>query len=92
MTGPQIIVLATPVFLALIALEFAVGLAATWAAAGLFLVVLGATSAFLWHAHLMSGAEQAAGAAAIVAVLWLIGLLTRGRAAAVSHPGALPQH
>ena len=27
MTGPQIIVLATPVFLALIALEFAVGLA-----------------------------------------------------------------
>lgn len=66
--------------------------AAAWTAAGLFLVVLGATSAFLWHAHLMSGAEQAAGAAAIVAVLWLIGLLTRGRAAAESPSGALPQH
>jgi sterol desaturase/sphingolipid hydroxylase (fatty acid hydroxylase superfamily) len=50
--------------------------AALWAAAGLFLVVLGATSAFLWFAHTLSLVQQAAGAAGIVALLWLIGRLT----------------
>ncbi|MBX3636703.1 MAG: sterol desaturase family protein, partial [Rubrivivax sp.] len=70
----------------------AIAPAAAWTSAGLFLVVLGATSAFLWHAHLMSLAEQAAGAAAIVGVLWLIGLLTRGRPVAEASASALPQH
>ena len=45
-------------------------------AAALFLGVLAATSSFLWQAHLLSGSEQAAGVASIVALLWLIGRLS----------------
>ena len=44
-----------------------------------FLGVLGATSAFLWVQHTLDLAERAAGAAAIVAVLWLIGRALEGR-------------
>ena len=49
------------------------------AAALLFMAVLGATSGFLWFAHLLSVGEQALGAVAIVALLWLIGLATQPR-------------
>ena len=51
-------------------------------AAGLFLVVLGCTTAFLWQAHRLTTAEQAGAAVAIVVLLWLIGALTQPRAAA----------
>ncbi|MFM7504965.1 MAG: hypothetical protein ACKO3M_00065, partial [Rubrivivax sp.] len=51
-------------------------------AAGLFLLVLGATSGFLWFAQAMSNGQRAAGAAALVGALWLIGrLLERGAVA-----------
>ncbi len=46
-------------------------------AALLFMAVLAATSVFLWFAHRLSLSEQLMGAAAIVALLWLIGLLTQ---------------
>ncbi|MDP1534345.1 MAG: hypothetical protein Q8L92_12295, partial [Rubrivivax sp.] len=49
--------------------------AAYWAAAGLFGAVLGATTLFLWNAHLMATTHQLLAAAAIVALLWLIGRL-----------------
>ncbi len=49
------------------------------AAAALFLAVLGGTSAFLWHAHLLAPLQQAAAMAALVAALWLIGALTQLR-------------
>ncbi len=54
--------------------------AAAYAATALFLVVLGVTSVFLWFAHTLSGPQQLLGAAAIVALLWLIGRLTQPRA------------
>jgi sterol desaturase/sphingolipid hydroxylase (fatty acid hydroxylase superfamily) len=51
--------------------------AAQWAAALLFGLVLGATSVFLWFAHTLSVPQQAAGAAGIVGLLWLIGRLVQ---------------
>ena len=57
---------------------------AAWAAAALFIAVLGATSVFLWVAHTLSLPQQALGVAGIVALLCLIGTLTRPRAAALS--------
>jgi sterol desaturase/sphingolipid hydroxylase (fatty acid hydroxylase superfamily) len=53
--------------------------AASVAAAVLFLAVLGGTSAFLWVAHELSLAQQAAAVLALVAALWLIGALTQPR-------------
>jgi alkylglycerol monooxygenase len=50
-----------------------------WLAAALFLAVLGLTSVFLWTAHQMTPAQQLGGAAGIVALLWLIGVLTEAR-------------
>ena len=59
--------------------------AAGWAAAGLFLLLLGATSAVLWHAHRLPMAAQLAAAAGLVAGLWAVGALSSrggaGRAA-----------
>ena len=52
---------------------------AMWTATVLFTAMLGATSGFLWFAHRLSLGEQALGAAAIVALLWLIGLVTQPR-------------
>jgi hypothetical protein len=45
-------------------------------AAVLFIATLGATTAFLWNAHLLSAWERAAAAAAIVLALALVGRLT----------------
>jgi sterol desaturase/sphingolipid hydroxylase (fatty acid hydroxylase superfamily) len=56
-----------------------VGAGALWAAAGLFAMLLVATSAFLWAAHTLPLVQQAAGAAAIVAGLWAVGWLTTPR-------------
>ncbi len=53
--------------------------AASVAAAALFLAVLGGTSAFLWLAHELSLAQQAAVVLALVAALWLIGALMQPR-------------
>jgi len=55
------------------------GAGAAAAAASLFLAVLGGTSAFLWHAHLMTTAEQITAVATLVALLWLIGAITQPR-------------
>jgi hypothetical protein len=50
-------------------------------ALALFALLLGATTAFLWTAHTLPLAQQIAGAAAIVAGLWGVGMLTEGHAA-----------
>ena len=55
--------------------------AALLVAAALFLLLLGATAAFLWSAHLLDAWQQAAGAVAIVAGLWLVAALSEGRGA-----------
>jgi sterol desaturase/sphingolipid hydroxylase (fatty acid hydroxylase superfamily) len=47
-----------------------------WLAGGLFLLVLGATSAFLWFAHQLPLPQQIAGALGIVGLLWTIGWMT----------------
>jgi sterol desaturase/sphingolipid hydroxylase (fatty acid hydroxylase superfamily) len=47
------------------------------AAATLFVLVLAATSGFLWFAHTLSWTRLLLGAAVIVALLWLIGRLTQ---------------
>jgi sterol desaturase/sphingolipid hydroxylase (fatty acid hydroxylase superfamily) len=52
-------------------------------ACALFVAVLAATTAFLWHAHVLSGAARIAGALAIVAALWAVGRLSEGGAANV---------
>ncbi len=57
----------------------AMGRGAQWAALAMFLALLGATSAFLWNAHLMSVAQQAAWALGILAGLWLVGVVCEGR-------------
>ncbi len=57
------------------------GRAAAWAAAALFMAVLGVTSVFLWFAHTLSLPQQVLGVAGIVALLWLIGALTQPRPA-----------
>jgi Fatty acid hydroxylase superfamily len=53
---------------------------AAWAAAALFVAVLAATSVFLWVAHTLTLAQQALGAAGIVALLCLIGAICQARA------------
>jgi len=52
-----------------------------WAAGGVFVLLLGATTAFLWFAHVLGAAQQLGGAAAIVLGLTLVGSLMtpRGR-------------
>ena len=67
--------------------EPAVSRRASAFAAGLFFALLGATSLFLWHAHRLPLPWQLAGAAAIVAGLWLVGRLGAGRfAPAAGYP------
>ncbi|MBL8328294.1 MAG: sterol desaturase family protein [Rubrivivax sp.] len=50
-------------------------------AAGLFVLLLGLTAAFLWQAHHLSGLQQLLGAGLIVAGLALVGRLSTPRAA-----------
>jgi alkylglycerol monooxygenase len=64
--------------------EPAVSRRASALAAALFVALLGATSLFLWHAHRLATPWQIAGAAAIVAGLWLVGRLGEGRRAPVA--------
>ncbi len=52
------------------------------AACVLFALVLAATSALLWNAHRLALGEQALGAGAVIALLWLIGRITRVQAPA----------
>jgi sterol desaturase/sphingolipid hydroxylase (fatty acid hydroxylase superfamily) len=61
--------------------EPALAPAAAWLAGGLFVVLLGATAAFLWNAHLLTLAQQAAAVACIVAGLWAVGAISAPRAA-----------
>ncbi len=53
--------------------------AAQWAAGLAFVGLLGATSVFLWVQHTLTLGERAAGAAAIVGVLWAIGRALEGK-------------
>ncbi len=46
-----------------------------------FGLLLAGTALLLWHAHLLSGLQQAAAVAALVAGLWWVGRLTEGRGA-----------
>jgi len=62
--------------------------AAAWAAGLLFLAVLNATTLFLWNAHALTLAQQAAGAAGIVAGLWAVGAICTPRGAALRTTGA----
>ena len=53
--------------------------AQAWAAAGLFVVLLLATCALLWQAHELTRLQQAGGALAVVAGLWLVGVVCTPR-------------
>jgi hypothetical protein len=55
---------------------------AQWAAAGLFVALLVATSALLWNAHRMNLAQQAAAAAGVIAGLCAVGWLSERQRAA----------
>ncbi len=57
----------------------ALGHGAAWAAALLFVAVIGGLSLFLWNAHRLARSELLLGAVAIVAALWLIGAITQPR-------------
>jgi sterol desaturase/sphingolipid hydroxylase (fatty acid hydroxylase superfamily) len=59
------------------------GPAARVAAAALFVLLLGATSWFLWTAHTLAAGPKVAAAAAVVAGLWLVGRLTTPRGSAI---------
>ncbi|HWI11151.1 MAG TPA: sterol desaturase family protein [Burkholderiaceae bacterium] len=54
--------------------------AAQLAAVLAFAALLGATTAFLWHAHRLSLTQQLAVAALVVALLWVVGWLSERRA------------
>jgi len=60
---------------------------AQWLAIALFIVVLTATTLFLWFSHRMTLVEQGLAAAAILALLWAVGRVCAGsRAAAPGRP------
>ena len=50
--------------------------AAQGLALAVFVALLGATALFLWNAHRLTPAQQAASAAALIAGLWLVGWLS----------------
>ena len=49
---------------------------AQWSAAGLFVLLLAATSVLLWNAHRMSVPQQLAAALGVITGLWAVGWLT----------------
>ena len=51
-----------------------------------FLLLLAGTTAFLWNAHRMTFAQQCAGAAALIAGLWLVGWLSGPKADEIRLP------
>jgi len=53
--------------------------AAAWCAALLFLLLLGATLAFLWQVHRLDGTQRLAAATAIAAGLWAVGAICTPR-------------
>ena len=57
-------------------------------ALALFAALLGATTAFLWNAHTLTLVQQAASAGAIVAGLWVVGVLCTPRARRLLGEGA----
>jgi sterol desaturase/sphingolipid hydroxylase (fatty acid hydroxylase superfamily) len=60
---------------------------AQWLASAIFLVLLSATTLFLWNAHRMNIAQQGLCAAGIVVGLWLVGFVSeRPLRAAVRQP------
>ena len=68
---------------------------AAWTAVLLFVLLLNATTLFLWNAHTMSLAQQMAAAACIIAGLWVVGgvCTPRGRIATLAafrHLGVAP--
>jgi sterol desaturase/sphingolipid hydroxylase (fatty acid hydroxylase superfamily) len=67
------------------------GSGAAAAAGSLFLAVLGGTSAFLWHAHLMTTAEQIAAVTALLTLLWATGAITQPRSAGAGHAAVAAQ-
>ena len=54
------------------------------AAAAVFTLLLGATVAFLWHAHTLSLAQQIGAAGAIAGGLWWVGVLGEGHRSRVT--------
>lgn len=54
---------------------------ATATALGVFVLLLGGTALLLWYAHRLSGLQQTAAVAALIAGLWAVGRLTEGRGA-----------
>jgi hypothetical protein len=55
------------------------GQGARIAAVAVFMLLLGATTYFLWNALRLTGLEQASGAALVVLMLWLVGWLSERR-------------
>ena len=62
---------------------------AAWAAVGLFVVALNATTWFLWNSHTLTLGQQAAAAGGIVAVLWLVGVICTPRGVAAARGSRL---
>jgi sterol desaturase/sphingolipid hydroxylase (fatty acid hydroxylase superfamily) len=63
---------------------------AAWLACALFVLLLGATTAFLWNAHTLTSMQQIASAAGIVAGLWIVGALCTPRGSSVADAGSSP--
>ena len=61
---------------------------AAWLACVLFVLLLGATTAFLWNAHTLTSMQQIASAAGIVAGLWIVGAVCTPRGSSVAYAGS----
>ena len=61
---------------------------AAWLACVLFVLLLGATTAFLWNAHTLTSMQQIASAAGIVAGLWIVGAVCTPRGSSVADAGS----
>ena len=61
--------------------------AAMWTAGILFVLLLNATTAFLWFSHTLTLTQQLAAALGIIAGLWLVGAICTPRSAAMKTEG-----